>query len=70
LFDTKNKPLTSVQLNQRFNKIFGKPCSVNQMRRTYLTTKFGKTIEENKNIQETMTAMGSLKQQLQNYVLQ
>ena len=41
LFDTNNAPLTSVKLNQRMNKIFGKKISVNAMRHTYLSEKYG-----------------------------
>jgi hypothetical protein len=70
LFDTNNKQLTSVQLNQRMVKIFGKKVGVNQMRRTYLSTKFAQTINENKDIDATMKAMGSSALSQKNYILQ
>ena len=41
LFDNNEAPLTSVKLNQRLNKIFGKKISVNAMRHTYLSEKYG-----------------------------
>jgi integrase len=60
LFDTNMNKLTNVKLNQRFNKIFGdKKISTNQMRHTYLTNKFGDTINKNKEIAKTMSDMGS-----------
>ena len=46
LFDTNKNPLTSVKLNQRMNKIFGKKVGVNQMRHTYLTDKYRDTINK------------------------
>jgi len=69
LFDTFMNKLTNVKLNQRINKIFdGKKVGVNQLRHTYLTDKFGHTINENKKIDETMTEMGSSKNMLSTYV--
>lgn len=42
LFDKNLQPLTSVKLNQRLNKMFdGKKISVNALRHTYLTDKYG-----------------------------
>jgi len=69
LFDSNMNPLTPVKLNQRFNKIFGgKKVSVNAMRHSYLTGKFGDTIAKNKQIDETMSEMGSSKAMLTSYV--
>jgi integrase len=69
LFDSNMNKLTNVKLNQRFNKIFGdKKVSVNNMRHTYLTDKFGDTIAKNKEIEKTMNDMGSSKNMLINYV--
>ena len=67
-FDVNGSPLTSVKLNQRFVKIFGKKCAINQMRHSYLTNKFGDTIKQNEIISDTMKEMGSSPQQLQVYV--
>ena len=69
LIDNRGKPLNSVTLNQRLNQIFdGKKISINAFRHTYLTKKFGNTLELNKQIAETMDAMGSSSNMLQNYV--
>jgi len=67
-FDTNNGPLTSSKLNQRFVQIFGKKASVNQLRHSYLTSKFGDTIKQNQDIADTMKSMGSSPAQLQLYV--
>lgn len=69
LFDNNNNQLSSVKLNQRFNKIFnGKKVSVNNMRHTFLTDKFGDTIKKNNEISNVMTEMGSSKNMLTTYV--
>jgi len=68
LFDTNNNKLNSVKLNQRLNKIFNGKVSVNNLRHSYLTDKFGDTIEKNKQIANTMEQMGSSSSQLQGYV--
>jgi len=59
LFDTSLNPLSSVKLNQRLNKLFGKKAGVNQMRKTYLTEKYGDLIETKKALQKDMADMGS-----------
>jgi len=60
LFDTNMNQLSSVKLNQRMNRIFGnRAISVNAMRHTYLTDKYKKTSEKNKQLAEDMTNMGS-----------
>lgn len=68
LFDSNHKQLSSIKLNQRLNKIFDKKISVNNIRHSYLTNKFGSTIEQNKNIKNTMSLMGSSVGQLTTYV--
>lgn len=61
--------LTSVKLNQRLNKIFGeKKVGVNQLRHTYLTDKFGHTIQQKNAICNTMAEMGSSASMLDTYV--
>jgi len=61
LFDIQGKKLNASQLNQRVNKMFGKTkgCGINQMRHTHLTEKYGHLIQDNKDLAEDMTAMGS-----------
>jgi len=69
LFDNNLHQLSSVKLNQRINKIFdGKKVSVNNFRHTFLTDKFGHTIEQKKAIDNTMTEMGSSANMLDTYV--
>lgn len=69
LFDTNMSKLSSVKLNQRLNKIFGeKKVGVNQLRHTYLTNKFGNTIEQKNAVSNTMTEMGSSSGMLDTYV--
>lgn len=70
LFDNNGNKLNSVKLNQRLNKIFNGKVSVNALRHTYLTDKFGEQIEKNKEIASTMEKMGSSAQQLTTYVKQ
>jgi hypothetical protein len=59
LFDNNSNPLTSVKLNQRFEKIFGKKASVNLLRHSYLTKLYGHHIEESKKMDNTATNMGT-----------
>jgi len=68
LFDQNMNQLSSVKLNQRMNKIFGKKISVNQMRHTYLSDKYAKTSEESKKLAADMTAMGSSKNMADTYI--
>jgi len=69
LFDANMNKLSSVKLNQRLNRIFdGKKVGVNQLRHTYLTDKFGDTIKQKNDIDETMEQMGSSSNMLNTYV--
>jgi len=69
LFDTNMNKLSSVKLNQRLNKIFGeKKVGVNQLRHTYLTDKYGHTIQQKASIDNTMEEMGSSANMLETYV--
>jgi hypothetical protein len=68
LFDTNMNPLTAVKLNQRMNKIFDGKVSTNQMRSSYLTSKFKNTSMENKQLEKTMEQMGSSIEMVPNYV--
>jgi hypothetical protein len=69
LFDVNLNPLSSVKLNQRFNRIFdGKKIAVNMLRHSYLTDKFGETINQKKQIDNTMKNMGSSSNMLVTYV--
>jgi len=67
--DTKGQPLTSVKLNQRLNGIFrGKKISVNALRHSYLSWKYGNTIATNEALARDMAAMGSSKNVSANYI--
>jgi site-specific recombinase XerD len=69
LFDTNYKPLSSVKLNQRLNKLFyGKKISVNMLRHIFLTDEFGDTIAQKKKVANTMEDMGSSPAMLSTYV--
>jgi integrase len=68
LFDSNMNPLSSVKMNQRLNKLFGKKVSVNLLRHSFLTDKYGETIKKNKEIADTMEQMGSSSNMLKTYV--
>lgn len=69
LFDSNMNPLTAVKFNQRFNRIFdGKKISTNALRHSYLTEKFGDQIAKKKEMNNTMTDMGSSISQIDVYV--
>jgi hypothetical protein len=59
LFDSNGSKLTSVKLNQRLERIFGKKCSVNILRHVYLSDKFGDEIERSKQIANVAENMGT-----------
>ena len=58
-FDTRQKPMTSVKMTQKLNKIFGKNVSVNALRSSYLSDKFQDSIKIKKDIDNTIKQMGS-----------
>jgi integrase len=68
-YDKNNSPLTAVKINQRFEKMFGKQASVNHLRHTHLTDKFGSVNEIIKDVKQTMKQMGSGIGQFEVYVL-
>ncbi len=68
LFDTNGKSLSPVKLNHRLNKIFGKSKSVNSLRHSYLTGKYGDMVAKKKAIDETMTDMGPSSNMLDVYL--
>jgi len=68
LFDSQGNKLTNVKLNQRINKIFGKKVSVNQLRHTYLTSKYSDLIEKENALDADMKQMGSSRGQFKTYV--
>lgn len=69
LFDTNSSALTNVKMTQRLNKIFGKKSSVNSLRHSYLTTKFGSQIEIQKEMDAVSKDMGTSSSTIQNIYL-
>lgn len=69
LFDNNSSPLTNVKMTQRLNKIFGKKSSVNSLRHSYLTTKFGSQIEIQKEMNDTAKSMGTSSSTIQDIYL-
>lgn len=68
-FDSNHNKLSSVKLNQRLNKIFGgMKVSVNMLRHAYLTDKYSDTLNQQKEMKETMNQMGSSLQQADVYI--
>jgi len=59
LFDTSFNKLNSVKLNQRLQQIFQRPVSVNLLRHSILSHKYGDTIKQKQEQDEYMTKMGS-----------
>jgi hypothetical protein len=68
LFNSNLQPLTNVTLNQRMNKIFKGPISINQMRHTYLTEKYAGMMKQQNKMEEEMEDMGSSTKQAKIYV--
>ncbi len=67
LIDTNGNKLNQVKLNQRLNKIFGMKISVNALRHSYLTNKYG-NIPALKDMLETADNMGHSLDQALEYV--
>jgi len=68
LFDKSFNKLSNVKLNQRLNKMFGKKSGVNQMRKTFLSSKYGDLIDMKKDLDKTMNEMGSSRNQENIYI--
>lgn len=68
LFNSNFQPLSNVTLNQRLNRIFKGPISINQMRHTYLTEKYGEMMKKEKAMESEMEDMGSSIKQAKVYV--
>jgi hypothetical protein len=68
LHDIKEEQLSSTKLTQRLNKIFNKKFSINGLRHSFLSDRFQSTIEEAKDMEETMGKMGSSIEQQKIYI--
>ena len=69
LFDVNGSQLTNVKMTQRLNKIFGKKSSVNSLRHSYLTSKFGSQIEIQKEMDDVSKQMGTSSSTVQDIYL-
>jgi integrase len=68
-FDSKFKPLTSVTMNQRLNRVFGgRKIAINSLRHSYLTSKYTNLSVEQKRMSADMQQMGSSPAMLDTYV--
>jgi hypothetical protein len=68
LFDSNMNQLSSVKLNQRFNKMFGKNISVNALRHSFLTEKYKDVSLQNKKLETDMQDMGSSSNMASTYI--
>jgi hypothetical protein len=69
LFDSNMNQLSSVKLNQRFNKMFdGKKISVNALRHSFLTEKYKDVSLQNKKLENDMEDMGSSSNMASTYI--
>jgi len=59
LFDSNGEKLTSVKLNQRLEKIFGKKVAVNLLRHSFLTDRFKDEIERKSAMDKVAQNMGT-----------
>ena len=67
LFDSNQNPLTSIKLNQRLNRIYGKKRSVNIIRHSFLSEKY-KDMPKIEDMEKTAKAMGHSVNQALEYV--
>jgi integrase len=68
LTDTQGKPLTSIKMTQRLNRILGANSSINTLRHSYLSSKYQDTIKKNEDLAKDMEAMGSSTNQSKIYI--
>jgi hypothetical protein len=59
LFDIHQNKLSNVTLNQRIEKIVGTKMGTNGFRHVYLSEKYQQTIQNDKDMKDDFTAMGS-----------
>ena len=59
LFDSAYNQMSNVKLTQRLNKIFSRKASINSLRKSYLTDKHLKTVENMDELKKDMKMMGS-----------
>lgn len=59
LFDRNNNMMSSVKLNQKLERMFGKKVGVNTLRHSYMTDKYGSLIDTKKEMEKDFKEMGS-----------
>lgn len=59
LFDSKANPMTSVKLNQKMERMFGKKVGINTMRHSYMSDKYGALIHAKQSMNDDFEKMGS-----------
>lgn len=59
LFDTKGGAMSSVKLNQKLERMFGKKVGINTMRHSYMSDKYGELIHAKKSMADDFEKMGS-----------
>jgi len=69
LVDTQGNQLNSCKLNHRLNRIFdNRKISVNQLRHTYLSDKYGHTVKTEADLKQDLKDMGTSEIQRQVYI--
>jgi hypothetical protein len=58
-FDYNRNQLDAIKMNQRLNAIFKKKVGINQLRKTYLSGKYGHLIKIEEDKKTDMESMGS-----------
>jgi len=68
LFDRNSNTMSSVKLNQKLERMFGKKVGINTLRHSYLTDKYGELIDAKKEMEKDFKEMGSSKLQENVYI--
>ena len=69
LFDGAFNQLSSIKINQRFNRIFdGRKVSVNNFRHSFLTEKYAEDMKKKNSMAEDFQKMGSSLSQAETYI--
>jgi integrase len=69
LFDSKFHQLTSPQFTHKLNNIFGKGVGSSQMRKTYLSDKFGSIHDTEADMKKTASEMGTSSETMKEYYI-
>lgn len=59
LFDSKSGAMSSVKLNQKLERMFGKKVGINTLRHSYMSDKYGDLIHAKKSMADDFEKMGS-----------